>query len=150
MNKKLGLSEIQEGDTELVNELLDLMESNDADFTLTFYYLSQADQLSQARDLFSNLKSFDAWIIKWQARLAKESIGEAEHQAIMQAVNPAYIPRNHQIEAVIRAAEDHNDFSVFHALHEVLENPFELQDGKDKYLLPPEKDEVVHQTFCGT
>ena len=69
---------------------------------------------------------------------------------MMQAVNPVYIPRNHQIEAAIRAAEDHNDFSVFHALHEVLQNPYMQQEGKDDYMQPPEPDEVVKQTFCGT
>jgi uncharacterized protein YdiU (UPF0061 family) len=68
----------------------------------------------------------------------------------MQAVNPVYIPRNHRIEAAIRAAEDHDDFSAFHALHAVLQNPYRLQPGKDAYLLPPQPDEVVQQTFCGT
>ena len=150
MRKKLGLSEKNEADAELVNELLDLMESNKADFTLTFYYLSQNDALSQTRTLFSKPEEFDAWADKWQSRRARETCTVAKSRAIMQKVNPIYIPRNHQIEAAIRAAEDHNDFSVFHALHEVLENPFSLQKGKEKYLLPPKKDEVVHQTFCGT
>jgi len=68
----------------------------------------------------------------------------------MAKVNPLYIPRNHQVEAVIRAAEDHNDFAPFHALHKVLQKPFEYQPGNDKYMLPPEPDEVVQQTFCGT
>ena len=68
----------------------------------------------------------------------------------MQAVNPVYIPRNHQIEAAIRAAEDRGDFSVFHDLHAVLQSPYDLQEGKGDYMLPPEPDEVVKQTFCGT
>ncbi|MGB5178192.1 MAG: hypothetical protein WBP44_05620, partial [Gammaproteobacteria bacterium] len=59
-------------------------------------------------------------------------------------------PRNHQIEAVIRAAEDHDDFSAFHKLHAVLQKPYELQPQQDVYMLPPEPDEVVQQTFCGT
>ncbi len=54
------------------------------------------------------------------------------------------------VEAAIRAAEDHNDFSVFHALHEVLQNPFQYQKGKESYMLPPKPEEVVLQTFCGT
>jgi len=149
MRRKLGLSEEHDGDAELLGELLDIMQGNKADFTLTFFYLSQLDQL-QARALFANPKEFDTWAVKWQDRLAKESLSDDQHQMIMQAVNPAYIPRNHQVEAAIRAAEDHNNFSVFHSLHEVLQNPFELQKGKDNYLLPPKPEEVVHQTFCGT
>jgi uncharacterized protein YdiU (UPF0061 family) len=68
----------------------------------------------------------------------------------MQVVNPVYIPRNHQVEAAIRAAEDHGDFSVFHDLHEVLQSPFTQQQGKDRYMLPPEPGEEVRETFCGT
>jgi uncharacterized protein YdiU (UPF0061 family) len=150
MGRKIGLSETHDNDAELIDELLNIMESNQADFTLTFFYLSQAGQLEQARALFANPEAFDTWVVKWQARLQKESLSEVEYFKIMQSVNPAYIPRNHQIEAAIRAAEDHNDFSVFHKLHEVLENPFEQQEGKDAYMLPPKPEEVVHQTFCGT
>jgi uncharacterized protein YdiU (UPF0061 family) len=68
----------------------------------------------------------------------------------MQAVNPVYIPRNHQVEAAIRAAEDRADFSVFHDLHSVLQNPYAQQDGKQRYMLAPEPEEVVEYTFCGT
>ena len=68
----------------------------------------------------------------------------------MRAVNPVYIPRNHQVEAAIRAAEDHGDFSVFHDLHDVLQSPFTQQEGKDLYMLPPGPGEEVRQTFCGT
>jgi uncharacterized protein YdiU (UPF0061 family) len=39
---------------------------------------------------------------------------------------------------------------VFHDLHAVLQKPWQQQAGKDAYLLPPEPDEVVEQTFCGT
>ena len=68
----------------------------------------------------------------------------------MQAVNPVYIPRNHQIEAAIRAAEDQGDFSVFHALHAVLQDPYVQQDGQQGYMQAPEPEEVVQVTFCGT
>ena len=68
----------------------------------------------------------------------------------METTNPVYIPRNHQIESAIRAAEDHNDFSVFYDLYDVLQNPFTVQTDKDAYLSPPLPEQVVHQTFCGT
>ena len=153
MQRKLGLSKQMDGDAVLINELLDIMQSNKADFTLVFYYLSQLGDPSQSekiRALFTNPNEFNLWEIKWRERLAKESLNGTEHQAMMETVNPVYIPRNHQIEAAIRAAEDHNDFSLFHALNEVLQNPFKRQDGKDVYMLPPKLEEVVHQTFCGT
>ena len=42
----------------------------------------------------------------------------------MTRANPAFIPRNHRIEAAIRAAEDHGDFEPFHQLVDVLADPF--------------------------
>ena len=144
-----------EEDKALVESLLDTLAENQADFTLTFYYLSQMSRDADVkdtsvRDLFINREAMDEWLMRWRQRLAFETVNDTERQAGMQSVNPVYIPRNHQIEAVIRAAEDHNDFAPFHALHEVLQNPFQYQQGKDSYMLPPEPDEVVQQTFCGT
>lgn len=155
MGSKIGLAEPEEVDRELINELLQSMADNKADFTLTFHYLSQR-YLTSAKDdkdirgLFAKPEEFDAWQVKWRERLVGENRTDAERQAAMQVVNPVYIPRNHQIEAAIRAAEDHNDFSVFHELYDVLQNPFVIQDGKDSYMLPPKPEEEVLQTFCGT
>ena len=155
MRDKIGLSSEQEGDKELIEELLSIMETNRADFTLTFYYLSQlgidlVTEDGQIRALFGKPEQFDAWAIKWRERLQQEASVDESRQAKMQAVNPVYIPRNHQIEAAIRAAEDRGDFSVFHALHEVLQSPYVFQEGKETYMLPPEPHKVVQQTFCGT
>ena len=145
----------QDDDKTLVEDLFDTMAANNADFTLTFFYLSQlgeqpSEQDSDIRSLFDNSTQFDDWVVKWRRRLSEDEQSDEERQAKMLAVNPVYIPRNHQIEAAIRAAEDHSDFSVFHDLHEVLQNPYVQQEGKDSYMRPPEPDEVVKQTFCGT
>jgi uncharacterized protein YdiU (UPF0061 family) len=160
MRTKCGLtgqvdSSVKEGDKSLIEELLNTMADGSADFTLTFHYLSRLGEQPSAQDedirrLFDNPKAFDEWAIRWRERLAYEAQNDKDRQSAMQSVNPVYIPRNHQIEAAIRAAEDRNDFTVFYALHEVLQNPFERQDGKEQYQLPPEPEEVVHQTFCGT
>jgi len=159
MRKKIGLSENAEKrnkeDKSLINVLHTVMADNSVDFTLTFSYLSQLSEQPSMNDnkikkLFDDSPQFDDWLQKWRNRLNEKDQPDEERQLNMRAVNPVYIPRNHQIEAVIRAAEDHGDFSLFHALHTVLENPYIRQDGKDIYSLPPEPDEVVKQTFCGT
>jgi uncharacterized protein YdiU (UPF0061 family) len=144
-----------EDDKALLEALLDTMADSQADFTLTFYTLSQlpseaSDQDAALRELFARPEAIDAWLVRWRHRLSLERMNDGERQAGMQSLNPVYIPRNHQIEAVIRAAEDHNDFAPFHALHDVLQNPFQRQEGKDHYMLPPAPHEVVLQTFCGT
>ncbi len=156
---KCGLTAIAavkpEEDKMLLESLLEIMAENQADFTLTFYTLSQLtaepnDKDAALRELFAQPEAIDDWLVRWRQRLSFETMTDSKRQACMQSVNPVYIPRNHQIEAVIRAAEDHNDFGPFHALHEVLQNPFQYQQGKDHYMLPPAPDEVVLQTFCGT
>ena len=131
------------------------MAASSADFTLTFCYLStlqldSAEQDGNVRALFSDPAAFDHWALQWRTRLRQEGSDDAIREARMHAVNPVYIPRNHRIEAAIRAAEDQDDFSVFHELHAVLQKPFRRQPGKDAYMLPPEPEEVVRQTFCGT
>lgn len=158
MRAKCGLSAgaaTAEEDRVLINDLLNVMNDSEADFTLTFDHLSRLDALPSARDadarkLFVAPAQFDGWLAKWRERLKRETEKDAARQAAMQAVNPVYIPRNHQIEAAIRAAEDRGDFSVFHELHTVLQNPYVEQAGKERYRRPPEPDEIVSRTFCGT
>ena len=66
------------------------------------------------------------------------------------SVNPAFIPRNHRIEAVITAAVEREDFAPFEELLAVLSNPYEDQPAFVDYASPPEPHERVQQTFCGT
>jgi len=156
---KCGLTAIAdvnpEDDQALIESLLDTMADNQADFTLTFYQLSQLDSGPNEKDAalrehFARPEAIDAWLLRWRQRLMLESTNDNGRQAGMQSVNPVYIPRNHQVEAAIRAAEDHGDFSVFHQLHEVLQHPYEYQQGMENYMQPPEPHEEVQQTFCGT
>jgi serine/tyrosine/threonine adenylyltransferase len=68
----------------------------------------------------------------------------------MQAVNPAFIPRNHRVEAVISAAVERQDFGPFDELLTVLSRPYEDQPAYARYAEPPERHEEVQRTFCGT
>lgn len=159
MRSKCGLLDhsdrLQQQDQALVEDLLDLMEQYVMDFTLTFHHLTQSVTCANVDDMMRNgyfpqNPGFRDWLRHWEERLQAESVSGNQRMARMRKVNPVYIPRNHQVEAAIRAAEDNDDFSVFHELHEVLQNPFVEQDGKDQYMQPPEPEEVVLRTFCGT
>ncbi len=65
MRDKLGLSDPEDGDLELVRALLAAMRENGADFTLTFRRLCDAavDEISDAgvRDLFASPGAYDSW-----------------------------------------------------------------------------------------
>ncbi len=154
LRRKLGLLDEREGDAELVRDLLKAMAENGADFTLTFRRLCDAASVegdeSGVRSLFAEPSAYDEWAARWRRRLEQEPTGAAARRANMLKVNPAFIPRNHLVEAVIRAAEDEGDFAPFHELLEVLSNPFEDQPAFARYAEPPTENERVLQTFCGT
>lgn len=152
MRAKIGLCEAQESDQALIEELLDLMATNGADFTLTFRLL--ADALPGAtgpgpKGQFSDASGYDAWIVKWHDRLLREKSEPGARRDAMLATNPLYIPRNHLVERAIAAALD-DDFQPFHDLVDVTSNPFVEQDGRDRFAQPAKPEEKVHQTFCGT
>jgi serine/tyrosine/threonine adenylyltransferase len=152
--RKIGLVTEQEGDVELVRELLNTMAENQADFTLTFRALAEAaaspERGAGLRALFAAPDALDDWIPRWRSRLDQEPGSPGERTDAMRALNPMFIPRNHRVEEVIRAAEGENDFAPFARLLAVLSRPFDDQPDASHYAQPPEEHERVHRTFCGT
>jgi len=102
------------------------------------------------RQLFADPEAFDEWSARWQQRLASEPQSAAERFAAMRAVNPAFIPRNHRVEAAIQAATTRDDYAPFEQLVAVLARPFEDQPEFAAYADPPKPEQRVLQTFCGT
>jgi uncharacterized protein YdiU (UPF0061 family) len=154
LRRKLGLLTEREGDAELGRDLLAAMGANGADFTLTFRRLNDAasgeENDAGVRGLFADSSAYDEWAPRWRHRLEQEPTDAATRRAAMLAVNPAFIPRNHRVEAVIRAAIDEGDFAPFHELVTVLSNPFVAQPAFARYADPPADHERVLRTFCGT
>jgi uncharacterized protein YdiU (UPF0061 family) len=154
MRQKLGFSTEADGDLGLAGEFLSLLATNHVDFTLAFRRLSDAAGSVPAeadlRSLFKDEQGFGTWAERWRSRLMREPNHEDERRARMRAVNPAFIPRNHRIEAMIEAAGEHEDFAPFEELLLVLAKPFEDQTSFARYMDPPQPHERVYQTFCGT
>ncbi|WP_253445181.1 YdiU family protein [Halomonas sp. Y3] len=149
---KLGLVQEEEGDRELAETLLEAMEAGRADFTLAFRRLSEAveEDAPALLERFESDGALRAWLPRWRERLAREAAGAGEIAARMNAVNPLYIPRNHQVERMIAAAAEQDDFGPFEALREVLADPFTEQPGREAYAEPAPATEKVFRTFCGT
>lgn len=152
MRKKLGLTSDQEGDTELVRDLLKAMHDGGADFTLTFRHLSDAvrGDVAPVQSQFIGLSAIDAWLERWQVRLAEEEITANERAVAMDQVNPIYIPRNHKVEEALSAAVDEDDLRPFTDLLAVLSSPFETVEGQERYAEPGPEASMPYQTFCGT
>jgi len=82
---------------------------------------------------------FDLWYDAWMQ--------SADHDKL-NSINPAIIPRNHIVEAMIAEAVA-GDMQLFHALNDTLKTPFVTPQNPD-FSRAPADNELVHQTFCGT
>ncbi len=167
LRRKLGLAQREDGDAELIQGLLAAMQANQADFTLTFRHLAavadsadvgqhSADARRQSaaqmaiRGLFADPTAYDAWAVTWRERLAREPIDPHARADAMRRANPAFIPRNHRIQEVIDAAVERDDLQPFDDLCSVLSRPYDDQPAFAGYANPPQPDERVLKTFCGT
>jgi uncharacterized protein YdiU (UPF0061 family) len=138
MRAKLGFKEQHNGDQIICNELLELMQADQVDYTIAFRSLSAEDS-QPVRDLFIQREAFDHWAIKYQTRLAAENSQRDERSQRMKAVNPKYILRNYLAEIAIRQADDEDDYSEIDRLLKILSKPFDEQPEYNDYAgHPPE------------
>ncbi|WP_373186260.1 YdiU family protein [Halopseudomonas sp.] len=156
MARKLGLRGGDEESSSLVEELLGLMATANADYTLTFRRLAERagpqgkiDGDSVA-DFFELPDSLAPWLSKWHATVERQKTSPAERQQQMLALNPVFIARNHLVEEAIRAAEDEGDLRPFHDLVDRLAAPCDYQSQDGRYAMPPTLGQRVRNTFCGT
>ena len=154
LRRKIGIEGSRDGDDALAQDLLKQMAEGGADFTLTFRALCASAEGTDGdvalHALFKDPSAFDGWLAAWRARLAQESGTAAERAAAMRAVNPLYIPRNHLVEEALAAAVSQGDYEPFEALLDVITRPFAERQGLERFTLPPEPEQRVVQTFCGT
>lgn len=154
MRRKIGLLTDNDDDLLLIQHLLELMQRQAADYTLTFRYLCDAadDEADdrRLRELFASPQEIETWLARWRTRISQEKETPAQRAAAMRQVNPAFIPRNHRVEQAIEAAVAARDFAKMDTLITVLSKPYDDQLAFQDYMNPPKPEERVYQTFCGT
>jgi uncharacterized protein YdiU (UPF0061 family) len=145
MRGKLGLQGEEAEDRVLVVDLLDWMRANGADYTNTFRALSAGKVAAEGA---YGDAGFRSWQDRWQARLSRNGAPLDAARSAMRAANPAYIPRNHLVEAALAAAGD-GDLGPLHGLIDVLAHPYDERPGLERYA---ESNPLTcgYQTFCGT
>ena len=151
MRSKLGLFGQDEGDIKLAGDFLKWMQRYKADYTNSFR--SIISQSIPKAELFQNGASsdeFKIWWDKWQKRLLLNNKPQQEAFNLMRANNPATIARNHKVEQALAAAQDHSDFTKMHKLLDALADPYKDNPNFTEYQQPPQPEERVLQTFCGT
>ena len=144
---KLGLLNQEADDGSLVEDLLDCMHRHGADFTNTFRDLASGS-LPEA-SVFRAL-GFKQWFERWQARLKRQPDSWEASRRLMNAHNPAVIPRNHRVEEALEAAVERADFSVMEKLLGFLSQPYQDPPELAGYHQPPPISTQPYRTFCGT
>ena len=144
MRDKLGLFGDNENDKKLINDLLNWMEKNKADYTNTFCYLMN---IKIGNNNLYNDKDFINWSKNWQKRISINNNSKDKSLKLMKKSNPIIIPRNHKVEEALEAANE-DDLEVMNRLLSNLDNPYGEQKNIEDYQLPSSDDS--YQTFCGT
>jgi len=142
MRPKLGLQDAKDGDAELIGDWLNYLQDKELDYTLSFRELA-------TRIDAGDTSRFGEFESRWRQRIGKQEKESAELVALMNSVNPLFIPRNHRVEQAIQQAVAGN-LTIFEDLNAVLARPFEEQPEFAHYAEAPERHERVTRTFCGT
>ena len=152
MRRKLGLLTEEDADLDLVNGLFNALPDQNVDYTLFFRRLSNAatGDDSAVRALFDDPEVYAQWATRWHERLKRESASDEQRAHTMNAVNPIYVPRNHQVEAALESAVQTGSLDALNRLQDVLARPFEEREGLEDYTRPAPDDFGPYRTFCGT
>ena len=144
MRDKLGLFGEDKNDIKLINNLLNWMKTNQADYTNTFCYLMN---ISSIKNEVYKDKNFIDWFKNWQKRILINGGSKENSLELMKKNNPIVIPRNHKVEEALEAANK-NDLKPMNNLLSILKKPYAKQVNIDDFQAPSNNQH--YQTFCGT
>ena len=140
MNRRLGLSTTVDGDDDLANNLIALLQER------------RLDLISTMRSLSNHLRGEDIglaeWTARWETRLELEHASSEEMISRLEAANPIYVPRNHLVEEALSSAVA-GDLNKFDALLERVTNPYQHVDNAERYSQPGDPG-PGYRTYCGT
>ncbi len=152
--EKMGLHQTLKKDDKIISTFISLLEEESPDFTICFRKLSNnLTKESWDKEFLSNFKNktkIEDWLNNWKKRILKEKASPQKISKKMQRVNPIYIARNHLIETAIKNIIEKSDYSDFKKLLSLVRKPYTEKKNSQKYSIPPNPNEVVINTFCGT
>jgi uncharacterized protein YdiU (UPF0061 family) len=122
------------------------MQRHAADFTNTFRALIAG----RGDAVIGTDSEFQSWQARWDARRQRQSESRADAEALMRRHNPAFIPRNHLVEEVLRAATEEHDLAPLNELLDVLATPYDDERELPPRFSSPGSRLERYQTFCGT
>jgi len=134
MCKKLGFEGTVEGDPELIDDMLDMLESLQVDYTLFLRTLSHYE--GDREDLLRTglyHEPMNEWLDRYDERIKNIDVKVRKEQ--MLEANPKYVLKNYMLQEAIDAAEK-GDLSVVDDLFKIAQNPFDEHPEFERWAGP--------------
>ena len=145
-SKKIGLNKVYPENEVLINRFLEILESENLDFTNSFRGL--ITEAENSNELISKTDAFKSWKNDWK-KLIKNKSNQKEVCKTITSNNPAFVMRNHLVEQIIQELLTDKKDTLNKALV-CIEKPFEKIKHYEKMYVGPTKEQEVLKTFCGT
>ena len=143
---KLGLTEHQPGDDELIQDYLSLINNENLDYTQSFRSLVK---IIQEEDLIEGSGSLEKWKKRFLKRHEFEKSDLRDRLDMMKSINPYITPKNFQIQKVIDAVEKGN-YEALHSFCDAFKNPFEENSKTQIFDEVPGENEANIRTSCSS
>ena len=146
MRSKLGIFNEESQDKAIIEDLLNMMEKYNEDYTNTFLALTFNKKINN--DMFKSTE-FENWYKTWQDRLKRQPQSKESVHQLMKDSNPAVIPRNHRVEEALKGANE-GDYNIMMNLLDVISRPYDHSTDQEKYSELPQPSSCPYRTYCGT
>ena len=143
---KLGLTEHQPGDDELIQDYLNLINNENLDYTQSFRSLVK---ILQEEDLIKSSGSLEKWNKRFLKRHEFEISDLRDRLDMMKSINPHITPKNFQIQKVIDAVEKGN-YEALHSFCDAFKNPFDENSKTQVFDEVPGENEANIRTSCSS
>ena len=143
---KLGLTDHQPGDDELIQDYLSLINNENLDYTQSFRSLVK---ILKEEDLIKSSVSLEKWKKRFLKRHEFEKSDLRDRLDMMKSINPHITPKNFQIQKVIDAVEKGN-YEALHSFCDAFKNPFEENSKTQIFDEVPGENEANIRTSCSS
>ena len=148
MANKLGFITAKPSDEEHIVTLLEQLAERNMDYTNSFDRLTKS--LSSESEKSQIATELGPYYDRWRARVDEQEAAVETVQNLMREYNPSVIPRNHHMEAVLKACEESGEADAAENFLEVLRSPYRESEKTRAFQSVAKDGDKNYHTFCGT
>lgn len=148
MANKFGFLTAQPSDEQFIITLLDQLKERKLDYTISFDRLTKSLSCDLEKEKIA--AELGIYYDQWLERVRGEEKPVEDVQCLMRQNNPAVIPRNHHLEAVLKVCEESGEATAAERFLDVLRSPYQQTASTVVFQSVAEDNDKNYQTFCGT